>query len=90
MSTFHMVQIYSMSCHVEKREILSHQKKKFRQINSLVTSLVKLLSTFTKFLPKTREREFPYFPQSTFHKMLSRPRFLREIKFDYFLTFFYQ
>ena len=43
---------------VEKREILSHQKI-FRQINSLVTYLVSKTVTFTKFLPKMREREFP-------------------------------
>ena len=36
---------------VEKREILSHQKI-FRQINSLVTYLVKQLRTFTEIFAK--------------------------------------
>ena len=45
---------------VEKREIsLIITKKIFRQINSLVTYLVTPLHTFTKFLKKMREREFP-------------------------------
>ena len=51
---------------VEKREILSHQNKKFRQINSLVTYLVKPLLS-RNFCQRSKcEREFPKFPHCAF------------------------
>ena len=43
---------------VEKREIVYHQKI-FRQINSLVNYIYIKTVTFTEFLLKMREREFP-------------------------------
>ena len=42
---------------VEKREILSHQKT-FRQITSFSNLFSKTI-TYTKYLPKMSEREFP-------------------------------
>ena len=42
---------------MEKREILSHQRK--ISSNQLFSNLFSKTVTFTKFLPKLREREFP-------------------------------
>ena len=42
---------------VEKREILSHQKE--ISSSQLFSNLFSKTVTFTKFLPKMREREFP-------------------------------
>ena len=42
---------------VEKREILSHQK--FFSSNQLFSNLFSKTVTFTEFLPKMHEREFP-------------------------------
>ena len=42
---------------VEKREILSHRKN--ISSNQLFSKLFSKIVTFTKFLPKMREREFP-------------------------------
>ena len=42
---------------VEKQEILSHQKN--ISSNQLFRNLFSKTVTFTKFLPKIREREFP-------------------------------
>ena len=44
---------------VWKNEKFTFIEKIFRQINSLVTYLASKTVTFTKFLPKMREREFP-------------------------------
>ena len=44
-------------CGVEKQEILSHQKN--ISSNQLSSYLFSKTATFTKFLPKMREREFP-------------------------------
>jgi len=48
------VKLWSSEHSVENREILSHWKK-CREINSLVTSLVKVL--LSRILPKKRERK---------------------------------
>ena len=45
-----------------KNEKFSHHQKIFREINSC--NLFSKTITFTKFLPKMRESEFPEFPHS--------------------------
>ena len=54
----------SLAYIVEKREILSLTIF-FRQINSMVTSLVRKNVSFTKFLRKKRERGFLQLSHST-------------------------
>ena len=48
---------YSQLHSVEKREILCHQKN--ISSNQLFSNLFSKIVTFTEFLPKMREREFP-------------------------------
>ena len=69
---------------VEKREILSHQK--CTSSNQLFSNLFSKTVSFTKFLSKMREREFPQFPQcagitrnSLFPGELPRKIFFRQI-----------
>ena len=48
---------------VEKQEILSPHQKNI-SLNQLFSYLFSKTVTFTKFLPKMREREFPQFTHS--------------------------
>ena len=56
------VEFFSLTIAVWKSKKFSLTKKSFRQINSLVLKLFSKTVTFTKYLPKMREREFPQFP----------------------------
>ena len=70
--------IFVISTHhsVEKREILSHLKN--ISSNQLFSNKFSKTVTFTKFLPKMREREVPYY-----HAKFFRQINLQQVKIDF-------